>query len=97
MLAFGFQVALQKRVASVVQNQACFARWTGELPIPRRVLLSASSLHTQLCRDAVVVFGEAGFSELELKFGQCLGGCENCVRLLADEAGHLEQNAVNLG
>jgi len=74
MLAFGFQVALQKRVASVVQNQACFARWTGELPIPRQVLLSASSLHTQLCRDAVVVFGEAGFGRLELQFSKDVVG-----------------------
>ncbi len=52
---------------------------------------------TQAHRDAVVVFGEAGFGELEFEFGEDVGGGQNRIRVFADLARHFEQDAMDLG
>ena len=52
---------------------------------------------TQRHRYAVVVFGEAGFGELEFEFGEDVGGGQNRIRVFADLARHFEQNAMDLG
>src|SRR5260221_760389 len=46
---------------------------------------------------AVVIFGEAGFGELKFEFGEGIGGDQDCIRVLADLARHLEEDAMNLG
>ena len=62
-------------------------------PGPTRILLILGQRH----RYAVVVFGEAGFGELEFKFGQDLRGGQDRVRVFSDVARHLQQDAMNLG
>src|SRR5258707_166734 len=46
---------------------------------------------------AVVIFSEAGFGELKFEFGEGIGGDQDCIRVLADLARHLEEDAMNLG
>src|SRR5208283_2589311 len=48
-------------------------------------------------RDAVVVFSEAGFGELEFQFGQDVGSHQNRVGIFSDLARHLQEYAMNLG
>ena len=52
---------------------------------------------TQRHRYAVVVFGEAGFGELEFEFGEDVGGGQNRIRVFADLARHFQQDAMDLG
>src|SRR5580704_5377760 len=59
--------------------------------------LLVSNSPAQLHGHAVVVFGKAGFGELQFQLGERFGGRENLIRMLADAARHLEENAMNLG
>src|SRR3977135_4635216 len=47
--------------------------------------------------NAVVIFGEASFGELELEFGEDVGSGQNRIRVLSDLARHLEEDAMDLG
>ncbi len=56
----------QASCAGVAQNYARCACWTGEAPVPIRVLMVTTQNHFY----AVVVFGEAGFRELQFQFAE---------------------------
>ena len=45
--------------------------------------------------DTVVVFGEAGFRELEFQFTENLDCSQNFLRSFADALGHLDEDSVN--
>ena len=46
---------------------------------------------------AVVVFGQAGFGELEFEFSQDVGGGFDGFGVLADLTRHFEEDAMDLG
>src|SRR5277367_6619912 len=47
-------------------------------------------------RDAVVVFGEAGFGELEFQFSKNVGSIQNGFGVLSDLARHFREDAMHL-
>src|SRR5438067_13524064 len=68
---------------------------------PRAAVLTWTSLTLARCvgqgnRHAVVVFGKTSFGELQFQFTQNFGRNQNRIRMLADETGHLQQDAMNL-
>src|SRR5208282_2439368 len=65
--------------------------------MPCAVEKQSSFARTQSYRDAVVVFGEAGFGELEFQFGEDVGSGQDRIRVFSDLARHFQQDAVNLG
>src|SRR5271167_3843548 len=48
-------------------------------------------------RDAVVVFGEAGFGKLEFQFSQDVGSSQEGFGVLSDLPRHFREDAVNFG
>src|SRR5271166_6599111 len=85
--ALRLERSLQQRMPCVAQNQCVgsFRLWLG-------VGLSPDKLH----RHAVVILGEARFGELQLQFAQHSYSRFECVGLLADLRGHLQQDAMDL-
>ena len=81
-------------MAGAVEKQASWSLASDgrERPSP-----TCSRPHIKLHRYAVVVFGEAGFGELEFEFGQDVGGGQDRVGVFSDLARHLQQDAMDLG
>ena len=92
------QIALEERMSGAVEEQASFARLgRARAPVPTQALVRTRALvPTQAHRHAVVVFGEAGFGELEFEFGEDVGGGQNRIRVFADLARHFKQDAMDL-
>src|SRR4029077_7293279 len=81
-------------MSCAVKEQASIARLgRTNASIPTRILIALGERHLY----AVVVFGEAGFGELEFQFGQDVGSGQDRVGVLADFARHIEEDAMDLG
>src|SRR5579864_429229 len=80
-------------MAGIVEKEARF-RFAGQpkAAVPTWFLLAAA----QFDFDAVVVFGESGFGELQFELGQNFDGGEDWLGLRADLLGHFDEDAMNL-
>src|SRR6266446_2287374 len=78
-----FQIAFKERMPCAMEEQATGVRYRFG--------------GRQRNRDAVVVFGEAGFGELKFQFGEDVGSGQNRVGVFSNLARHLEEDAMNLG
>src|SRR5208282_2012174 len=88
-----FQIAFEEWMTSAVKKQASFARHG----LKRSPILTRALVPRKAYGYTVVVFGEAGFGELEFQFGQDVGCGQNRIRVFADLACHLQEDAMNLG
>ena len=91
-------------------NKGCLARWRRRLSCARlgpfdfaQGRLTRAAVPTwflfigQSYGYAVVVFGEAGFGELEFEFGEDFSGGQDCLGVLANLSRHLQEDAMDLG
>src|SRR5579859_3160547 len=99
--AFTFKVALEQRMARVVQEQACgvplsasgFRNWA---TFGRRRSEAAVPTCAEEGFYAVVVFGEAGLGELQFEFREGFQRGLNFAGLRTDMLCHFEQDAMDL-
>ena len=106
--AFRLEVSLEQRVPRVVKDETrsvpyLRGRSPGRFgPLIRRAKALLHPLHTrafsrELHRHTAVIFREARLGKLQFEVSQSLDRQQDLVCMLADAAGHLQQDAMDFG